>query len=174
MSKGGLEVADDVLMRRARGGDRAAFVGFAERWWPAIARFAWCMLGNASQAISVTEEVIGAVLESPQAPEEVPVGCFMYRLAIWLIIVRRRSTRRADPPESAVLQALDRLALIDRAAFLLRDIEQLSLARTAAVLEASEDEVLRCVHRSRIFLTGMLGDAANLDVGFDAKARRMA
>jgi DNA-directed RNA polymerase specialized sigma24 family protein len=169
MPKTMIEVADEVLLRRARAGDEAAFVSFADRWWPVIGRFAWSMLGNVSQAIAVTEEVLGTVLKSPQAPD-IPVGCFMYRLAIWLAIARRRSNGCAVAPVSPVLQALDRLHRMDRAAFLLRDVEQLPLTETAAILEAPAAEVLAQVHRARVLLTRLLGDlASSLDLGYPVR-----
>jgi DNA-directed RNA polymerase specialized sigma24 family protein len=172
MSKAMVEVADEVLVRRARAGDSGAVVTFATRWWPRIGRFAWGMLGNASQARAITEEVVGAVLESPQPPD-VPVGRFMYRLALWLAIVRRRSNAGAISPESPVLQALDRLERMDRAAFLLQDVEELSLAETAATLESSETEIQAQVHRARILLTHLLGDFAN-SLDLDGRIRRTA
>jgi DNA-directed RNA polymerase specialized sigma24 family protein len=169
MSSCMIQMVDEVLVRRARAGDGAAFVRFATRWWPRIGRFAWGMLRNASQARAVTEEVIGAVLESPHPPE-LPVARFMYRLALWLVVVRRRANGSAVAAESPILDALDRLDHMDRAAFLLRDVEQLSLRETAAVLESSETEVQARIHRSRVLLTHLLGDLANaLDPDFRSR-----
>jgi DNA-directed RNA polymerase specialized sigma24 family protein len=160
-------VPDEVLLSRARAGDRAAVVSFANRWWPVIGRFAWSMLGNASQAAAVTREVVGTALQSPRPPET-PIGRFMYRLALWLAIIRRRSNPCAAVSGSSILQALDRLHRTERAAFLLRDVEQLSLAETAAVLEASLPQVQAHVHRARLVLTDLLGglaEAVDLDAG---------
>lgn len=175
MSKTMTDAVDEVLVRRARAGDGAAFEAFARRWWPVIGRFAWSMLGNTPQAIAVTEEVLGTVLESPRTPD-IPIGRLMYRLAIWLAIVRRRrSNTRAIAPASPVLQALDRLNRMDRAAFLLRDVEQLSLSETAATLESPAAEVETQVHRARVLLAHLLGDLANsLDLDFGYPVRRTA
>ena len=162
MSKPMIEVADEVLVPRARAGDGAAFVSFATRWWPRIGRFAWSMLGNASQARAITEEVVESVVKSPGAPG-IPVGRSMYRLALWLAIVRRRANTSAVAPESPVLQALDRLSSKERAAFVLRDVEQLSLAEVAAILESPESDVQGQVHGARVLLTHLLGDL-DLDV----------
>jgi len=172
MSKAMIEVADEVLVRRARAVDGAAFVTFATRWWPRIGRFAWGMLGSASQARAVTEETIGVVLESSEAPEP-PVERFMYRLALWLAVIRRRSNASAVAPESPVLQALDRLTHMDRAAFLLRDVEGLPLPEIAAILESSAAEVQAQVHRSRLLLTRLLGDLAE-SFDPDSRIRRTA
>jgi DNA-directed RNA polymerase specialized sigma24 family protein len=92
----------------------------------------------------------------------------MYQRALWLAIIRRRSTPCAPDSQSPILQALDRLNRTDRAAFLLRDVEQLSLAETAAVLEGSMSQVQAQVHRARLVLTdalGSLAEAVALDAG---------
>src|SRR5262249_4341314 len=160
MSNALVLLADEVLLSRARTGDGAAVVNFASRWWPIIGRFAWSMLGNASQAVKVTQEAVGTVLQSAP-PLETPVGRLLYRLALWLAIVRCRSGVRAATVGLPVFQALDRLNRIERAAFLLRDVEQLSLSETAAVLEIPVDQVQTHVHRARVLLASLLGDLAN-------------
>jgi DNA-directed RNA polymerase specialized sigma24 family protein len=171
MSNALIMVADEVLLSRARAGDGAAVVSFANRWWPIIGRFAWSMLGNASQAVKVTNEVVGTVLQSPP-PIEIPVGRFVYRLALWLAIVRRRSGTYAATVGSPILEGLGRLNCIERAAFLLRDVEQLSLTETAAVLEAPADQVQAHVHRARVVLAhhlGALANAADPDLGYPVR-----
>jgi hypothetical protein len=159
-------VLDEALLRRARSGDPAAFVEFATRWWPIVSRVAWCMLGSASQAVATTEEVLGVALHSPQPPAA-PVPVSMYRLAIWLAIIRRRSSRSASRPQTPVFEALSGLDNQDRTAFVLRDVERLSIAEVAAILESSPAEVLGQAHRARLQLTRALGqaaDALDLDV----------
>jgi DNA-directed RNA polymerase specialized sigma24 family protein len=166
MSNTMVRVPDEVLLNQARGGDGAAVVSFANRWWPVIGRFAWSMLGNASQAAAVTREVVETALQSPRPPE-IPVGRFMYQLALWLAIIRRRSSAFAAVLGTPILQALHRLNRTERAAFLLRDVEQLSLAETAAVLEGSVSQVQAQVHRARLVLTDVLGGLAEA-VALDA------
>jgi len=165
MSKPMSEIADEVLLQRARTGDRAAFVTFAARFWPRIGRFVWSMIGNASQASAITEEVVGEVLKSAEPPG-VPAARLLYRRALRLALVQRRSN--AAVAESAVFKALNRLSPVDRAAFLLRDVEQLSLREAAAILESTAAEVQGRVHRSRIVLTHLLGELAQ---SLDREAR---
>src|SRR3954453_15594353 len=81
MSKPMSEIADEVLLQRARTGDRAAFVTFAARFWPRIGHFVWSMIGNASQASAITEEVVGEVLKSAEPPG-VPAARLLYWLAL--------------------------------------------------------------------------------------------
>jgi len=153
-------VTDELLVRQARAGDCDAFVQFASRWWPMIGRIAWSMLGNTAQAAVVTEEVLEIVLRSPR-PSDAPVGLSMYSLAIWLAIVRRRSSRPRLAPESRVLEALDGVHCMDRAAFVLREIADVPIADVAAILETSAQEIRHQVHRVCLVLTCLLGDAAD-------------
>jgi RNA polymerase sigma-70 factor, ECF subfamily len=153
---------DEAVMRKARSGDPAAFVEFATRWWPIVSRVAWSMLGNASQALATTEEVLGVALHSAQPPA-LPVRLSMYRLAIWLAIIRRRSSERAARPQTSVFEALGGLDNRDRAALVLRDVEQLSVADAAAVLEISPAEARSQAHRARMQLTRTLGETASAD-----------
>ncbi len=175
MSKGVNElIAEEVLLRQARDGHTAAFVEFSTRWWPVIGRVAWSMLGNTAQATAITEEVIGIALRSPEPPE-MPVGFSMYRLTIWLAIIRRRSSRQPVEAETPVLRALGRLYCMDRAAFLLRDVEQLSIEDAAAILETSPEEILDRVHRARIRLAFFPRDAVEPPAfDLDLPQRRLA
>jgi predicted DNA-binding protein (UPF0251 family) len=117
------------------------------------------MLGHTSQAIATTEEVLGVALHSPQ-PLAGPARLSMYRLAIWLAIIRRRSSARAARPRTPVFDALSDLDSQDRAAFVLRDVEQLSVADAAAILEIAPAEVRSQTHRARMHLTRALGETA--------------
>ena len=146
---------DEVLLRRARRGESAAFVDFATRWWPAISRLAWSMLGSTTQAIAVTEEVIRIALESVEPPR-LPVACSMYRLAIWLAIIRRRSSFGTADRSVPLLAALDGLDNLDRAAFLLREVEHVSASEAATILEIPASHLQARIHRSRVCLTQAL------------------
>ena len=131
---------DEALVSQARSGDRAAFVQFATRWWPAIARVAWSLLGNTPQALAVTEEVLDTALCSQESFAE-PVRFSMYRLAIWLAFARRRSGPRPDGMTS-----------MDRAAVTLRDVEDVPVADAAAILGISAGEIRMRVQRARMAL----------------------
>ena len=131
---------DEALVSQARSGNRAAFVEFATRWWPAIARVAWSLLGNTPQALAVTEEVLDTALCSSESFEQ-PVRFSLYRLAIWLAFARRRSEPR-----------LDGMTSMDRAALTLRDVEDVSVADAAAILEIPADEIRTRLHRARMAL----------------------
>ncbi len=55
-------------------------------------------------------------------------------------------------------EALDRLPEAYRAAFVLRDLEELSTSETAEVLGVGEDVVRQRLHRARLMLRGYLGN----------------
>jgi len=159
-------ISDECLLQLARSGNPTAIVEFARRYWPIVLRIAWSMLGDTAHAITATEEVFGVALHSP-APPGIPIGLWMYRFAIWLAIVRRRSGARAARPGTPLFEALGGLDNQDRAAFVLRDVERLAASDVAAILESSPAEIGKRVHRARIHLTRALGDsasAANLEI----------
>jgi hypothetical protein len=133
-------VDDEVLVSQARSGNPAAFVEFATRWWPIIARVAWSLLGNEPQALAVTEEVLDTTLCSRESFEQ-PVRFSMYRLAVWLAFARRRSEPRPDGMTS-----------MDRAALALRDVEDVSVADAAVILEIPAEEIRMRLHRARMAL----------------------
>jgi len=57
-----------------------------------------------------------------------------------------------------VRETLQHLDALDRAAFVLREIEQLSVEDAAAVLGISPESIRQRVHRASLILTGLLGD----------------
>lgn len=57
-----------------------------------------------------------------------------------------------------IRETLQHLDALDRAAFVLREIEQLSVEDTAAVLAISPESVRQRAHRASLILTGFLGD----------------
>jgi len=142
---------------------------FATRWWPHVYRLAWNMLGNPREAAAVTEEVLLAGLRLREPG--VRVRTFLYRLAVRLAAARPR--RRAAP--SPIREALAQLDPLDRAALLLRDVEELALEESAAILETSVQDLRERAHRARLLLMGLPGwllKSRQLDV--DLARRRSA
>ena len=157
--------SDARLLERARSGDGPAFVEFATRWWAAVSRISWNMLGNVPDAAAVTEEVLLTSLRAPQAVRG-PLEISMYRLAIRLCIARRRSGLRPNGSPTQLHQALDELNDLDRAALVLSDGEGLAAHEAGRVLEASPEETRARVHLARALLTGLLDiDSARLATG---------
>ena len=157
--------SDARLVERARSGDAASFVEFATRWWAAVSRISWNMLGNVPEAAAVTEEVLLTGLRAPK-PARGRLEFSMYRLAIRLCIARRRSGLRAHGRPTQLHQALDELKDLDRAALVLCDGEGLEVDEAGLVLEASPEETRARVHLARALLTGLLDiDSARLATG---------
>jgi RNA polymerase sigma-70 factor (ECF subfamily) len=82
-------------------------------------------------------------------------GCLVSPVADWTDLADELS-RRPDLPEM-IREMLQRLDSLDRAAFLLREIEQFPVAETAAILRISEDEVRSSTHRAILLLNGLFG-----------------
>jgi RNA polymerase sigma-70 factor (ECF subfamily) len=61
---------------------------------------------------------------------------------------------------SAALEAIARLPEAYRSVFVLRDLEELSTAQTAEVLDLGVDAVRQRLHRARLMLRGFLGHLA--------------
>jgi len=132
-----MHIEDDLLLGRARRGDRVAFAQMATRWWPPVFRLALNMLANASQASAATEETVFALLES-QASSDVPIRTLVYRLALQFSLLRRRWIPPALEPSVPIREALQRLDDLDRAALLLRDVEMLPVEEVASILDFAE------------------------------------
>ena len=72
--------------------------------------------------------------------------------------------QRPDLAE-AIRGLLQRLDDIDRAAFILREIEQFSVEETVAILRIPADEVRARTHRATVLLTGLLGRMRRIPAG---------
>src|SRR5882762_194887 len=89
------EPEDEALVRRARGGEAAAFVQLSMRWWTPLYRIGWYLLGSKSGAAQVAEATLLQALRSPGSlPAGVPLRTFVLRLAVRLAMKRRPSSSR--------------------------------------------------------------------------------
>ena len=159
---------DGILLHKARRGDSAAFVEFATRWWTPVYRIAWNMLGSASEAAEATEQTLLLVVRYPESIDcDAPLGISLCGAALDVTLLRcpqaGRSPsgsldaflQRRDPGETirGMLQQLDDL---DRAAFVLREIEQFSVEETVAILRIPAAEVRARSHRAVLVIAGQL------------------
>ena len=163
---------DEVLLYQARRGDPAAFEKFATRWWTPVYRIAWNMLGSASEAAEATEQTLMLVIRFPESVGyHAPFGICLRGAAIDVSLLRCPGAGRS-PAESLDLAdgmfqqpdlgerirgMLQRLDDLDRAAFVLREVEQFSVEETVAILRMPADQVRARTHRARLLLTGLLG-----------------
>ena len=155
------DAGDDLLQRACR-----------------VHRIAWNMLGSAAEAEQATQQTLLITMRFPErASFDVPV----YAVAIDVALLRLGPVRRpmAELPDAyrarfdwsdlldelsqrpdlaeTIREMLQRLDGMDRAAFVLREIEQLSIEETADILRIPADEVRGRVHRALVLLTGLLG-----------------
>jgi hypothetical protein len=166
MSKDG--DADDVLVHNASRGDPAAFVELATRWWTPVYRFARNMLGSACEAAEATGQVLQFAVRFPEAVgPTLPFGVSLYGVAVDFTSLRcppivpspAEALRGAGEAET-IRGMLQRLEFLDRAAFVLREVEQFSLAETVAILRIPADEVRTRTHRATVALTRMRAPTA--------------
>jgi RNA polymerase sigma factor (sigma-70 family) len=180
---------DEVLFERMRCGDQDAFATLTTRYWAAVHRIAWSMLPDQSKAGEVAEEAFLQALRCPGwFPGAAPFKVSLYRLAIVLSIfhcrpgpaVRTESllpqlhasgglavairnwsevTGRRDLAER-IRDGLDHVEELDRAAFVLRVMEEVPLEEAAAILRTSSEKIRERAHRACLLLTGFLGRLA--------------
>jgi RNA polymerase sigma-70 factor (ECF subfamily) len=176
---------DNVLSERMRHGDRGAFATLTTRYWAAVHRIAWNMLPDPSKAREVAEETFLRALRSPGwFPRDAPFKVSLYRLAIVLSLIqypsgaafkagrllpqfddsgrlvvpegdRSELSERRDRAEQ-IREGLDHVEGLDRAAFVLRWMEQLPLEEAAAILRTSSERIRHRAHRACVLLTGIL------------------
>jgi RNA polymerase sigma-70 factor (ECF subfamily) len=177
---------DDVLSERMRRGDQSAFATLTTRYWAAVHRIAGSMLPDQSKADEVAEETFLRALHSPGwFPRDAPFKVSLYRLAIVLSLIQHQSgpTLSAEPllpqfddggrlipPEGdwselagrcdlaeRIRDGLDHVEELDRAAFVLRAMEEVPLEEAAAILRTSSEKIRDRAHRTCLLLTGFLG-----------------
>jgi hypothetical protein len=155
--------ADNALVHKASRGDPAAFVELATRWWTPVYRFSRNMLESACEAAEATEQVLQFAVRFPDAVgRTLPFGVSLYGVAVDFTLLRCPSTRRSAAESSPGPQLaerirgmLQRLEFLDRAAFILREVEQFSLEETVAILRIPPAEVRARAHRATVALTRM-------------------
>jgi len=121
--------------------------------WKGVYSVAQSMLFVRLEAIAVTEATFQ---RADSFVADVPVQISLYRAAIGISLARLR-VAPAKPTANPILEALRRLNPIDRAVFVLRDVEDLSVEEVAFILRTSPAIVRRRAHQARLGLTGCLG-----------------
>lgn len=166
------------LVRLTLGGDRAAFEQIIIRYESRVMRLAVRLLGSRDDAPDAAQEVfLRAFKYLHRVDTRKPLEPWLFRIVINVCrdLMRRRSQRQAtfvdgDPAEPidqssdpcaglerkqqrVMLQrALEGLPEKERLAIVLRDIEGLSTADVAAILQSSQTTVRSQVSRGRLRL----------------------
>ena len=177
-SPGTLEVAE--LVRRALGGDSGAFECIILRYERRVVSLATKLLGRPEDAQDAAQEVFLRVYKYLHRLDlEKPIEPWLMRMTVNVArdIGRKRQTRlntfsESEPVETAssatgrdpytevvaeqqrrlLWKALNSLPEKERIAVTLRDLEGLSTAEVAAILESSESTVRSQISRARVRL----------------------
>jgi RNA polymerase sigma-70 factor (ECF subfamily) len=172
---------DQELLRQLSKGNEAAFSALYERYQGPLYRFALHMSGNTATAEEVTQEVFMLLIGSPKGYEAAkgPVGGYLFGIARNLT---RRVLQRSrldlpieeewlDTGEAGLTSDLDVLSELSNSELLeylrkavlalpeqyrevvaLCDLEEMSYADAAALLECSPGTVASRLHRARAML----------------------
>src|SRR2546422_8942538 len=158
------ERSDEALAQRARAGEGAAFVELALRHWNGVHRIVRNML--VSDAAEAAEATFRTALGSAHTfADGVPFRILLYRAAVGISLARLHSSPAqagsgaSRSPAGRVREVLSRLDAMERACYVLRDVEELSFEEAAFVLRTSPEIV-----RERARRVG-----GSLTVSLDAK-----
>ena len=178
-------VTDELLLARIREGDRAALEQVLERYQARVWRFGLKLCGTEADASDVLQDTLLAAARGlRQFRGESSLSTWLFMLARSFCIKHRRhpmqregleqAMDRPDPrpsPEDAsssqeLNRALDAaisaLPPASREVLVLRDVEGLSAAETARVLELSIEAVKSRLHRARAAVREQLAVALRL------------
>jgi len=174
--------ADQELLRQLAKGNETAFLSLYERYQGPLYRFVLHMSGNSATAEEVTQEVFMLLMKRPKGYEPEKGSLAGYLFGIARNLARRSMQRsRLDQPidddsidlenEPALASDLDVLAELSNAELIaclrravlalpeqyrevvaLCDLEELSYAEAAAILDCSPGTVASRLHRARTIL----------------------
>ena len=176
-----MEIADRAFVTRARAGDTEAFRVLVDRHSRGLFRLAYRMTGNGSDAEDVVQEsLLRAYRQLRKFDERASFGTWLYRIAVncSLDVVRsrkrhgeqlsandaaeQRAASCAPAPDrlalsgevrTRVAEAMNELSAAERAAFVLRHYEGLSIEDVSRLLGcqpgAAKHSVFRAVQKLR-------------------------
>ncbi len=171
------ELHDDELVRRVRGGDRSVFPVLVRRHNGRLYRAARAILKDPAEAEDVVQDAWVRAYEAlPGFEGRAPFASWLARICVHESLARLRKRQRVEPTEEegerhmgtaevdperrAAARELTGLVekLVDdlpehyRLVFVLRAVEELSVAEVAGELAVEEDTVKSRFHRARKLL----------------------
>lgn len=178
---------EHTWIRAARAGDTRAYARLVDHYWPRVQRWLTGLTHDTQAAEDVTQEVFLKVWNGlPRFQDGSNFRAWLFCIARRALIDNHRAGRSPDAgrlPEglsaqgpspintlvaretlAQVKQAIGRLPLTMREAFLLRTQEELSYAEIGQVLEVNEETVRWRVFKARQTLLEELGDVLDGDV----------
>lgn len=179
MSVGESATEDAALVDRARSGDTAAFEVLVRRYSQPVYRIAYRMLDDVADAADATQDAfLTAWRRLSTLRDARTFPAWLYRIvtrrAMSLARARPRTTdldaalavpdAAAGPEQHAVaadlsaalMAALGTLAPASRACWALRELEGMSYAEIAGMLDTTPDAVRGRIHRARVRLVEVL------------------
>jgi RNA polymerase sigma-70 factor (ECF subfamily) len=177
------QLTDEQVVERVLAGDTSLFEVIMRRYNQRLYRAARAITRSDSEAEDVLQDAyVRAFQHLRQYRGESAFGAWLTRIAVNEAIARLRQSKKFEPfedaegevvhmsspdrnpeqsaadNESRVLleQAVERLPDNYRVVYVLREVEELSTAETAEVLEASEENVKVRLHRARALLRKQL------------------
>ena len=180
-----LRLSDEEIVERVLGGNTALFEVIVRRHNQRLFRAARSVVRDDAEAEDVMQEgYVRAFVNLDQFAGEARFSTWLTKIVIYEALGRlRRAKRQEELPEamdttdnperaaygrelqSAIKSAVDALPSLYRTVFVLRELDDMSVAETAVCLGITEETVKTRCHRARAFLRGRLeraiGEAAN-------------
>jgi RNA polymerase sigma-70 factor (ECF subfamily) len=168
--------SDEKIVTRVLAGDTASFELLMRRYNQRLYRITWTMLGDAAESEDVTQDAwVRAFEHLGQFAGRARFSTWLTRIAVHEATARlRRRGRHVDIEETmenhpsnvpgpehraashelggVIEKAVEALPVVYRSVFMLRDVEGLSTAETAACLEINEETAKTRLHRARSLL----------------------
>jgi len=176
LQEGTSTLSDEEIVKRVRDGDTAIFELIVRRYNQRLFRTTRAILRNDGEAEDVMQEAyVRAFVKLDQFAGEAKFSTWLTKIAVYEALGRlRRSKRQEELPEqmnssdnperaaygrelhSVLETAIDALPQLYRTVFVLREVEDMSVAETADCLGITEESVKTRFHRARALLRGRL------------------
>jgi RNA polymerase sigma-70 factor (ECF subfamily) len=168
--------SDEEIVKRVLEGDTAVFELIVRRYNQRLFRATRAILRDDGEAEDVMQEAyVRAFVNLDQFAGDAKFSTWLTKIAVYEALGRlRRAKRQEDLPEtmdssdnpertaygrelqSAIESAVDALPPLYRTVFVLREVEEMSVAETAGCLGITEESVKTRCHRARAFLRSRL------------------
>ena len=176
--------SDEAIVGRVSAGETRLFEVLVRRYNQRLFRAARAITGSDVEAEDVMQEAyVQAYSHLAQFREEARFSTWLTRIAVHEALARRRRAQRQAPMEQAPMQeptaldtpehqagtrelagllerAIDELPDSFREVFVLRAVEEMSVAETAEVLDVPEDTVKTRLFRARGLLREAIAERA--------------
>ncbi len=145
------------MIRRVLEGDKDSFLDLIQPYQRTVYATMVSMLGSKEDAEDVTQDVLlKALARLHQFRQESAFGTWLIQIAINEARMRRRKLRQRSEIRGALANALTLLEEHYRLAFILRDVNELSITETANVLGITRGAVKTRLRRARLMLRDIL------------------